>query len=68
MKKTPKDEQYSEEQTVARRDAVIKLMLNKPPEPHSAMKIGKRKAKDGAKACLGTGVPSGADKSKRRSK
>jgi len=44
------DDQYSEEETVARRDAVIKLMLTKPPKPHSEMKIGKRKVKASAKA------------------
>ena len=33
-----------------RRDAVIKHMLNTPPKRHSAMKIGKRKAKAITKA------------------
>jgi hypothetical protein len=44
------DIEYSEEETVARRDAVIKLMLNTPPKPHKEMKIGKRKAKPSPKA------------------
>jgi hypothetical protein len=36
------NEQYSEEETAQRRDAVIKHMLSKPPKPHSEMTIGKR--------------------------
>ena len=36
---------YSDEETARRRDAVIKHMLNTPPKLHSAMKLGKRKAK-----------------------
>jgi hypothetical protein len=39
------DEQYSEEETARRRDDVIRRMANMPPKPHSAMKVGKRKAK-----------------------
>jgi hypothetical protein len=35
------DEHYSEQETVARRDAVLKRMLATPPKPHSEMKIGK---------------------------
>ena len=41
------DDQYSERETVARRDAVVKYMLNTPPKPHSEMKVGKRRAKRG---------------------
>jgi hypothetical protein len=37
------DEQYSDEETARRRDAVIKHMLNSPPKPRSEMKIGKLK-------------------------
>jgi hypothetical protein len=40
--KRPSD-QYSEEETARRRDAVIKRMLATPPKPHSEMKIGKRR-------------------------
>jgi len=40
-----KDDQYSEQETVRRRNAVIKRMLNTPPQPHSEMKIGKPKRK-----------------------
>jgi hypothetical protein len=38
-------EQYSEAETAARRDAVLKHMLNTPPKPHSEMKIGKASGK-----------------------
>jgi hypothetical protein len=44
------DEQYSDEETARRRDAVIKLMLNSPPKLRSEMTIGKRKAKASQKA------------------
>jgi hypothetical protein len=37
--------EYSETETAARRDAVIKRMLNTPPKPHSEMKVGKRTGK-----------------------
>jgi hypothetical protein len=39
------DNQYSEQETKRRRDAVIKLMLATPPKPHSEMKVGKPRAK-----------------------
>jgi hypothetical protein len=39
------DDQYSEQETAKRRDAVIKRMLATPPKPHSEMKIGKSKDK-----------------------
>jgi hypothetical protein len=42
--------EFSDEETARRRDAVIKHMLNTPPKPHSAMKIGKRKAEAATKA------------------
>lgn len=42
MNKNPTD-QYSEKETADRRDATIKRMLNTPPQPHSELKIGKRK-------------------------
>jgi hypothetical protein len=41
------DEQFSEQETARRRDAVIKQMINTPPKPHSEMKIGKPRAKRG---------------------
>jgi len=44
MGKKP-NEIYSEEETVERRDALIKHMLNTPPRPHSEMKIRKRMVK-----------------------
>ena len=37
--------QLSEQEIARRRDAVIKLMLNTPPKPHSKMNLGKVKAK-----------------------
>jgi hypothetical protein len=40
---------YSDEETARRRDAALLRALNMPPKPHSAMKLGKRKAKAGAK-------------------
>jgi hypothetical protein len=36
------DDQYSEKETAARRDATIKRMIAIPPKPHSEMKIGKK--------------------------
>jgi hypothetical protein len=39
------DNQYSEQETKRRRDAVIKRMLATPPKPHSEMKIGKSRGK-----------------------
>jgi hypothetical protein len=45
-----RDDQYSEKEAEARRDAVIKRMLATPPKPHSEMKVGKRaKAKKAKK-------------------
>jgi hypothetical protein len=38
-------DQYSEQETAQRRDAVIKRMLSTPPRPHSEMKIGKSRDK-----------------------
>jgi hypothetical protein len=39
------NDQYSEQETIARRDATIKNMLATPPKPHSEMKIGKPRGK-----------------------
>jgi hypothetical protein len=50
MAKQKDTDQFSDEEIARRRDAVIKHMLNKPPKPHSEMKIGKRKAKASTKA------------------
>jgi hypothetical protein len=43
--KTKSDDQYSEKEAAARRDATIKRMIAMPPKPHSEMKVGKSKAK-----------------------
>lgn len=48
MPKRPQDdsaEKYSEKETVERAEAALKRMLLTPHQPHSAMKLGKRKAK-----------------------
>jgi hypothetical protein len=45
---------------------IAKRMLSMPPKLHKEMKIGKRKARASTKPS--PGVPSGAGKSKRRSK
>ncbi len=45
MGKNQTDDQYSEQDTAQRRDAVIKRMLATPPKPHSEMKLGKSKKK-----------------------
>jgi hypothetical protein len=50
MAKSPKDDQFSDEETTARAEAALKRMLATPHKPHSEMKIGKRKAKTNAKA------------------
>jgi hypothetical protein len=41
---------YSEEETIARREAALKRMLATPHKPHSGVKLGKSKAKSDAKA------------------
>jgi hypothetical protein len=42
----PRDgDQYSDEETIARRDATIKRMLATPPKPHSEIQVGKSRAK-----------------------
>jgi hypothetical protein len=43
MAKLPKQkDQYSDEETARRRDAVVKHMLNTPPKLHKEMRIGKK--------------------------
>jgi hypothetical protein len=41
MAKAPDDETYSEEETVRRREAALKRMLNTPHKPHKDMKKGR---------------------------
>jgi len=43
------DDQYSEKEAAARRDATIKRMIAMPPKPHSEMKVGKKAKKKIAK-------------------
>ena len=45
MSNKPNSNNYTDAETIARRDATIKRMLNTPPKPHSEMKIGKPRAK-----------------------
>jgi len=43
MNKTPDDQEtYSEEETVRRREAALKRMLQTPHKPHKDMKKGSR--------------------------
>lgn len=46
----PGKDSFADEEIERRRDEVIKRMANTPPKPHSAMKVGKHKAKTSAKA------------------
>jgi hypothetical protein len=55
------DDKYSEQQTVERRDAVIKRMLAMPPKPHSEMKVAKSRRKVGKSP---KGVPTQSKKPK----
>jgi hypothetical protein len=42
MANDPKDETYSEEETVARREAALKRMLQTPHKPHRESKKGRK--------------------------
>jgi hypothetical protein len=50
MSKDKAEDSYTPEETIARAEAALKRMLSTPPKPHSAMKLGKRKAKASTKA------------------
>jgi hypothetical protein len=52
MSKDKAEDSYTPEETIARAEAALKRILATPPKPHSAMKIGKRKAKASQKASL----------------
>jgi hypothetical protein len=39
------DDEYSEKEAAARRDATIKRMIAMPPKTHSEMKVGKKAKK-----------------------
>jgi len=43
------DDQFSDKEAAARRDAVVKRMIAMPPKPHSEMKVGKKAKKKKAK-------------------
>lgn len=43
MASTPKDVQYSEQETVRRREAALKRMLSTPHKPHKP--LGKKKTR-----------------------
>lgn len=43
-------ELHSEQETIERRDAVIKRMLSTPPKPHAEMKLGKPRRKAASSA------------------
>jgi hypothetical protein len=42
------EDQYSDKEAAARRDATIKRMIAMPPKTHSEMKIGKPRGKKAA--------------------
>jgi hypothetical protein len=46
MTKTTND-QYGDEEAIRRTNDALRRALTSPPKPHSAMKLGKRKAKAG---------------------
>ena len=46
--KPPSDQQYTEAETIRRRDEALRRALNTPPKPHKDMNLGKRKPKIGA--------------------
>jgi hypothetical protein len=50
MADTPNEETYSEEETVARREAAIQRLLKTPPKLHKDSKVGKRRADREAKS------------------
>lgn len=49
MADTPSDDSYSEEETVARREAALKRMLATPPKPHKAPTHGDNHARNPGK-------------------
>ncbi len=48
-KKTGDSDQYSDGEATRRMNEALRRALTSPPKPHSEMKVGKRKAKAGAK-------------------
>jgi hypothetical protein len=47
MTKTPQDDQYGPEETARRRDEVIRVMANTPPQPRVTRPKRKKKAASG---------------------
>jgi len=45
MRNKSKGDQYSDEEATRRMNEALRRALTSPPKPHSAMKLGKRKAK-----------------------
>jgi hypothetical protein len=43
MTKPPKDDQFSEEETIARAEGALKRMLATPHKTHAEMKVGRPK-------------------------
>jgi hypothetical protein len=50
MAKEKDTDQFSDEEATRRTNDALRRALTSPPKPHKEMKIGKRKAKVGAKA------------------
>jgi hypothetical protein len=44
------EDAYSDEEATRRMNEALRRALTSPPKPHSAMKVGKRKAKASTKA------------------
>jgi hypothetical protein len=49
MNRKTDGERYSEQETIARREAALKRMLNTPHKPHKATKLRKKRKKSKAK-------------------
>jgi hypothetical protein len=54
--KTKDDKVYSDEEATRRMNEALRRALTSPPKPHSAMKLGKRKAKASTKATRKSGA------------
>lgn len=45
MTDSKNDETYSPDETARRRDAVLKILVNTPPQPHAARQLRSKKRK-----------------------